>query len=350
MLQLGLLFLLISPSASAFRWNGANDPAIMGEDFVYELDRLPTQAELPRRPWSETYWPANKGSINIRWNQARPVGFGYRSPTRAEVRAMTQEQLKALAPSEKYDIFMGRYNYPLRDEVSEIAWPGARYWAGICDGWSVAAIQYAEPQPVTLPNPDGILVPFGSSDIKGLMSYYAARHFDYGGTHQVGLRCKQVSRLLGFNSCADMNAGSVHVILANMIGLKKQAFIAEIDPGKEIWNQPVYGFKFQLLGSAEPDAGARGVRVKGTLIYTDELDNSQWEPVTGTSSFAEGKLELDYVLDLDSAGRIIGGRWTGKRGPDFAWFPSNQLRFEGDLDGLNRLYRPVQSHPTEVLP
>lgn len=341
MRTLVLLSVFVSQFAWADRWNSSNDPAIMDEGFVYELDRLPLIAELPIRPWSETYWPSAEGSINIRWNLEEPVGFGYRSPTREEVRSMSLEQLKTLSPAEKYDIFMGRYDYPLRDEVDTIATPRARWWSGICDGWSIAATQYAEPQPVTLPNPDGVLVPFGSSDIKGLMSFYAVHYFEFN-TKQVGLRCHKASRLIGAASCNDINAGALHVILANQIGLKKQAFIAERDRSNQIWNQPVYGYQFQIVGSARAKAGVRGVHVRGTLYYTDELDKSQWEPVTGTAAFVEGKMELDYVLDLDSSGRIIGGSWNGKSlGPDFVWLPTSELKFGSEMDGLNRLYKPV---------
>jgi hypothetical protein len=332
-------------SAHASKWSGANDPAIMDGNFVYELARLPIQGELPRRPWSETYWASAKGSINIRWNLAEPEGFGYHSPGRAELLGMDPASrlayLKTLAPSEKYDIFMGRYDYPLREEVSGIATPRARWWSGICDGWSIAASQFAEPQPITLTNADGIEVPFGSSDIKGLMAFHAMMHFKTP-TKQVGLRCFGVGKIFGSAGCSDINPGALHVILANRIGLQQKQLIVERDPGHQIWNQPVYGFQFHVLGSASPEEGARGVHVRGTLFYTDELEQSQWEPVTGTKNFVEGKIQLDYILDLDNQGRIIGGSWLdGSDRPDFVWFPTETFKFGSEMEGLNRIYKPV---------
>jgi hypothetical protein len=330
--------------AQAAKWNAANDPAIMGE-FEYSLEKLPQKAELPVRPWSETYWASKQGSINIRWNQDNPVGFGYVSPSREQVAKMSLDELKRLSPSEKYDIFMGRYDYPLRNDVESIATPRARWWSGLCDGWSIAAIRYAEPQPVTLANPDGILVPFGSSDVKGLLAYHGVRHFKTA-TKQVGLRCFTATRILGSAACGDVNPGSLHVILGNKIGLQKQAFIVERDPGNQVWNQPAYGYDFKFVGSAESEAGVRGVHVRGTLFYTDELETSQWQPVTGTSAFVEGKLELEYILDIDSQGRIIGGRWLrGSDIPDFVWSPVETFQISSEMEGLNRIYKPVTGAP-----
>ena len=100
---------LFSQSAIADQWNSSNDPAIMDPNFVYQLKQLPTEGKLDNTPWSETYWASKQGSINLRWNQPNPIGFDYHSPSREEVMGMTREQLTHLAPSEKYDIYMGRY-------------------------------------------------------------------------------------------------------------------------------------------------------------------------------------------------------------------------------------------------
>jgi hypothetical protein len=331
-----VIFALISVSANAERWNAMNSPSIMAEDFVYHLDALPTKGSLDVQPWSETYWASKKGSINLRWNQERPVGFKTESPSKSQAARMTREELARLAPSEKYDLFMGRYQYPLKKEVDGIATPMAKWWSGLCDGWSLAAIQYAEPKPVELMNPDGILIPFGASDIKGLMSYAAARRFNVS-THQVGGRCSGVGRILSTPGCQDINAGSLHVIFANMIGLRKQGFVTEIDPGNQIWNQPTFAYEYEITGSAKSDAGATGVRVHARLFYSDELEESSWQPVVGTEKNAFDKLEMDYILDLDLSGRIIGGRYVGGQRPDFVWLPTNRLEFKDDLDGINQL-------------
>lgn len=38
----------------------------------------------------------------------------------------------------------------------------------------MAALEYAQPNPVVLTNADGIQIPFGASDVKALLTYYVA--------------------------------------------------------------------------------------------------------------------------------------------------------------------------------
>ena len=118
--------------------------------------------------------------------------------------------------------------------------------------------------------------------------------------------------------------------------------MTERDPGKEIWNQPTLGYEFKYLGSADSSDGDHGVLVHGILYYTDELDNSSWEPVVGTTNFKFDKIEMDYVLDLDYSNNIIGGYWVNRSDhPDFMWLPTNKLVFVGEMSGINRLYHPA---------
>jgi hypothetical protein len=342
-----LFVTVIQPSlltnAIADSWNGSNDPTLMG---AYELrfSALPLKGTLTaeKMPWSETFWPNKAGSINLRWNQAIPTGFNDRSPTATEAKSMTREELARLSPSEKYDLYMGRYDYPLKNEVKEIASTRAKWWAGVCDGWAPIALQYFEPKPVDAVNPDGISIPFGSSDIKGLMSYFAAKKAKFE-TQQVGLRCNPASRVFGRASCNDINAGALHVVLANQLGILKEGFVMERDPGPQIWNQPVYGYESQVIGSAKTSTrqASRAVLVRTTIFYADELDQSQWEPVTGTAAFKVGTLNTTYSLDLDSQGNIMGGEYQSSQRPDFVWKTTKKVVFDGYFDGLNRLYQAV---------
>lgn len=328
LLQISLLF--YSTLAIADTWNGYNNPANMdvGNDYIYNLNQLPEKSTLDRLPWSETYWPTDKGSINYRWNSPDKDGFYYIPYSKSQILKMSIDELKTLAPSEKYDIYMGHYDYPLYNEARSYGNPHAKDWSGICDGWSIAAIQYAEPAAVIMTNPDGILVPFGSSDVKGLMSYAAAASHFNSGAKQVGTKC-------GIWSCNDINPGAMHVVLANQIGIKKQGFVTERFPGNQIWNQPTYGYEFNLLGST-----STGVRVHGILQYTDELDDSSWDPVVGTPKFKSDKIEMDYDLDLDSSNNIIGGSFlNGSDHPGFLWIPTHHLEFKDSLAGINQIYK-----------
>ena len=75
----------------------------------------------------------------------------------------------------------------------------------------------AEPAPVTMTNPDGIKIPFGSADVKALLDYYYAFYTE-GDTHQLGNRCS-VPVWMGGGNCSDVNAGAFHIVVANQIGL-----------------------------------------------------------------------------------------------------------------------------------
>lgn len=337
--------------AVAAPWDGYNDPHRFGNDYEYRFDLLPLQGSVDpaSMPWSESYWPRNQGSINLRWNTPEPDGFSYRSPGLEEVRRMSLEERKALSPTEKYDLFRGRYDYPLRNLIARVdSNPSAPDWAGICDGWSAAAIELREPKAVIRTNPDGIEIPFGASDVKGLISYTAARQNLQSVV--IGRYCP-IGISLGFANCQDINPGTYHVILANELGLKQRSFPADIDPGKQAWNQPLIGYEFEVVGSALAPEGVAGYQIRSKLRYVDELEKSQWEPVTGTPFWVSSVQESEYVLELDSGGRIVGGYWLTKYShPDVFWRPGRAIQFEGEFERLPELYEPYGAASTQVQP
>jgi hypothetical protein len=327
-------------------WDALNNPAQLDvqKNYEYNFKKLPLAATLKVIPWSETYWPTRKGSINVRWNTPTQDGFKYVPNTLEQLKKLSAAELEALSPSEKYDIDQGHYDYPLWTEAKQYGNPLAGEYSGMCDGWSVAAIQYAEPARVTLMNPDGIAVPFGSSDVKGLMTYAAEIHADREIV-QVGAQCTTSSPTTPeeVKICAGINAGSVHVILANQIGLKQQGFVTQRQPNIEDWNQPTYAYQFQALGSALSSVpGAHGLLIHGILYYSEDIDVSHLDPVTGTSQFKFSKVVMDYTLDLDANENIVGGTWS--KGSDhlgFMWLPTNRLQFQGIMSGLNAIYKAV---------
>ena len=131
------------------------------------------------------------------------------------------------------------------------------------------------------------------------------------------------------------------VIIALQFLLTTAAFAADVEIGRETWNQPVYAFEFEVKGSALSTA-PRALRIHAKMHYTDELENSEWLPVTGTDKFVGAFHDLDYVLELDYSGRITGGYWitTGKH-PDLFWKPTKPIQFQGDFAFLNQLYQPI---------
>lgn len=203
------IVLFVSSSADAgSAWNATNSPANMNSNYNYTFDQLPEQGSVDAKhtPWSDNYWESDWGGISLRWKTLtveqrdpdlfeyqtvnRYALFTYTPPTLAQLKTMTSEQIAGLSPAEKYDIMMRRYDYPTVQNERELTGPGMSDWQGLCHGWVAAAANEAEPLPTVEVNADDIKVPFGSSDIKGLLTYYyGVSAYDYArGSRQVVCR------------------------------------------------------------------------------------------------------------------------------------------------------------------
>lgn len=317
-------------------WEGISDPLRMSATFNRSFDTLPLTGKSgdPQKYWSSDYWARNKGGINYRWNAARPTGFNLVSPTKEQAMKMSASELSALSPSEKWDLYNGRYDYPLKKKVAAYASPSRPSWEGICDGWSGASLNHDEPRPVTLTNPDGIQIPFGSSDLKGLLSWYYAKEYG-GGFAMMGRRCGG-GTIFGPDRCNnDMNAGAFHIVLANRLGTEGVSFIADMDRNKEVWNHLAFDYNSTIVSSNLGPRGssARGtakvVRVRTTLNFVWLLTKNNWEPVMGTELQKTNSRIYEYFLDLNSEGRIIGGDWISNQRPDFLWLEQKTPAFGG---------------------
>lgn len=325
-------------------WDADSDPAIMNRYFIKKFTSLPLEGRVRDREtfWSGDYWPLNRGIINYRWYAKRKIGFNLDSPTKEEARRMTIPQLAELSPSEKYDLYIGRYDYPLKNEVSRLANPSALNWEGICHGFSPASMNHKEPRPKIIRNPDGIDIPFGSSDIKALLSYYYAHSYSAPDTHQMGKRCFKGQYLNRDRDCyEDMNAGAFHIVLGNRIGLEGKGFIADLQRYKEVWNHPVYAYKSQLLRELEPNRNSapgtvKMLEIKTTITYVSD-NGHDWHPVIGTRKQFYEKMNFHYFLDINADGEIIGGEWISRDRPDFLWIMGKPRKFEGILSKLGDL-------------
>ncbi len=382
-----VLVLSVAPALAA-PWNRANNPngvtRMTGRPLVRNFSALPLEAKLsnPHFIWSDTYWPANKGGIAYRWNnEPNPQNFTYRRYTKAELQRMPLVELEKLSPAEKYDIFMGRYDYPLTRRVLAENSPRDLWWTGICHGWAPAAVNHIEPARQDLRNADGIVVPFGSTDVKGLLSYYYAKVHQTSQRFQIGKRCKAAGKVPGEGSsrdrvttmpmaiiansgaCADVNPGAFHLALTNMVGLNDMGFVVEVDRFRDVWNQPMGQYSTQVL-SERPARGrgglARILTVRTRMTYGEELnllEPSQrgdeggflsMDHVTGTPANTTLYKDYEYTLELNGRGEIIGGTWLTTTRPDFIWAKAAATRFiDGGygLAGLNQIYRPVIDAP-----
>jgi hypothetical protein len=336
---------LSAPLSIHEAWDeNVSGPQIMGHYFNYNFRSLPLKgsADSNNRFWSGDYWAMYKGSINYRWYGKKRYGFNLPSPDKEAAKRMTIPELAELSPSEKYDLLTGRYDYPLRNEVYRIANPRAESWEGICHGFSPASINHSEPTPKLLKNPDGLEIPFGSTDIKALISFYYAFGFSAPDTYQMGRRCFDLSSRSRNPDCdQDLNAGAFHVIIANKLGIQGKGFVADFQRYKEVWNHPVSGFSSQIINEYASDKRAapgtvKVVQLKTILTYVDE-NGHDWQPVRKTNKQLFKTQEYKYEVELDRNGNIIGGEWISKQRPDFLWLMNPPRKFEGLLERLGEL-------------
>ena len=66
-------------------------------------------AQASRTPSNGSYWPTNTEGIRARW----AAGWTGASPWTSQLSAMTLEERAGLSPTEKYDAFVGNYEYSL---------------------------------------------------------------------------------------------------------------------------------------------------------------------------------------------------------------------------------------------
>lgn len=378
---------LIATAAHAEKWDKTSNPyffdIVAGGKMKVTMSSLPLKASLedPRLGWSESFWPSSKGGIAYRWNSATPLIFKYKSPTKEEVKKMSQTQLSELSPAELYDISQGDYKYGLTKKVLKQYTVKDLWWEGICHGWALAASNYPEPDKVVVTNIDGIKVPFGASDVKGLLAMHDAYN-SKGMYARVGARCAVLGKVNGEAfpedgdvkmpelkeasrpECSDVNAGTFHIVLSNMIGVYSKGFVADVDRFNDVWNQPIKGYESVIkeeypVSAAEYKNGvAKKVKVSTNMTYGDELEFYSHEaeaegvvgfvskePVTGTPAQTDTTRLYEYILELDSFDNIIGGVWLSDARPDMLWMKQKDAKFlDGrfPLAGLNAIYKPVK--------
>lgn len=329
-------------------WDGLSIPDVIASGFSHNIYDLPLEGAAYYNPtsWSGHYWPFKLGGINNRWADPRyKERYNSRIPTQNEVFRMSRNDMALLSPSEKFDILNSNYEFPLTREVLSKADPKASEWEGICHGWAPAAINHPEPQATSLRNADGLVVDFGSADIKALVSYFYANHAVGGANGQMGLRCNFGRWTGGKRECTeDLNAGAFHIVMTNMLALKHEAFIMDIDRWKEVWNQPVIGFRSRVLGGWQRPSRGAATRAVQELRFATELwyveeDEPAWYQNFGTENQVFAKKEYVYRVEVDASGMIVGGVWESEERPDFIWNQKRASSFEGIMSGLSYLIK-----------
>jgi len=373
--------------AYAERFSGANHPnnfrRLMGTNLITDFALLPESGRLsdPRTGWSETYWPSNKGGIAYRWNHPNPTPFEYRLYSLDELKQFSLQQLSQLSPAELYDISRDDYGYTLTRKTLSLFTKRDLWWEGICHGWAQAATHYPEPAPILISNRSGLRIPFGSSDVKALLSMHDAYNYRGEAFGFVGQRCRINGKVPGegdnrdistdppsyedsqTEACRDVNAGAFHIVLSNMIGILGRGFVLDIDRYNDVWNQPVVGYNSNVqeeLSVSDSDKRQgiyRKISIKTKFFYGEELKFFTAEleaqglknfvsklPVNGTEHQKILSRDYQYIIELNASGEIIGGEWLTETRPDFMWNYARSKKFKNSpipLGDLGKIYKPV---------
>ncbi|WP_127714195.1 hypothetical protein [Halobacteriovorax sp. HLS] len=383
-----LILTSINTNASVIKeaWNSTNNPERMqitrgnrnytvGKlNYIKDFSKLPTSASLETTPWSGDYWPTHKGGITHRWNtyswdESETYGYAIMNDDQVKSLSSTEE----LSPAEKYDLFLGRYDFPLtkyereRTNIMKTIEGSDQYdsnfeipsWEGLCHAWAPATLGFTNPNPVTLKNKDGLEVKFGSSDVKALLTYFlhydkTAANFFLGGRcntdfeelrsqlREGSISEEEYEREINSSKCRDTNAGAFHLVLTNQIGLLNEGFIVDVTRDLEVWNQPVHGFKSRIVKETQgaSEGAAKGtvkeIEIRTRMYYTVEID-TQWSMVPADSR-SESFKDYHYRVEINRNNEIIGGEWLSSERPDFLW-KQTIPNFSGFFAPLEKIYK-----------
>ncbi|HUS27192.1 MAG TPA: proprotein convertase P-domain-containing protein [Kofleriaceae bacterium] len=366
-----------SGDGKADGFNGPNDPSRFASQLQYKLSALPKKGKLEtpvwkdKYPeavgkaavaWADTYWPTSDGSHNARW-----LGATVKSPVEKYDAAFnnapgcdTQPPMYGTGAKAKWDTYNncagpaakwqssvfqggGKMHDGIDndgdgkiDDYGSDGIDGIQGWWGTCHAWTPAALMSPEPQHAVTMNG----VTFEVGDIKALTQNI----FDRTSAVMLGGRCnnKEINHDVNGSAndeCADVNPGSLHVILTNFLGLRQAPLIEDRTANYEVWNQPVVAYEVTKQAkitntAANTCVGSSGstwkyntaakelYEVRVTVTYITETSAGRM-PVGFMNSTSQD--DYHYILELNAEGKILGGRYctdSSNSHVDFLWSPT----------------------------
>ncbi len=282
-------------------------------------------------PWSGNYFAMKHGGIANRWQIGeKRYPRLHQLPNRDEVLNMTAEEVNRLSPAEKYDIFVGDYDYTVtkRELFNRGPMRGLKpkIWEGFCNGVRCASGILPEPKTsIIVQNHDGINIKFQSSDLKALAGaayFFVERYAQMGGP------------TANTKAEAQPNAAAFDLALRYFLSQKKKSFMVDANLGKQIWNESVIGYHREVSPpqGLTPDEqwqrpwAIAKVKVEGYLETLGEVDIKKTNGPTVHKIVAgelHENLPISYVLYIDAQGNAFDGTWNrakNNRGVDFVWF------------------------------
>ncbi|MBF0363416.1 MAG: PKD domain-containing protein [Oligoflexia bacterium] len=331
-------------------WGDDDNPSLFNNNLNFTLALLPLVGEATKIPWPGSYWPTYQDSINVRWN-------GSTTPSAVEKyeQAFNKVGIQNLV-SQEYGIDAQTEAATCNSDTDCNSSKGEACakkrgasvgrciptWFGVCHAWAPAAIMEKEPiRPVSING-----VEFKVNDLKALLTY----GYNSGlKTKFISLRCNLDDSNITYDEygnptnpeCKDTNAGTFHVIATNYLGILKESFVEDRTFDDEVWNQPVRGYQISLQEQVSASVANQLLGVSGStynfnlqavslyhvkmrFFYIGESNSNVDGNLAATiDSYTNGD-DYEYILELDSVGKIVGGEWIGtskKKHPDFLWLP-----------------------------
>ena len=401
-------------NGKADAWNTRNNPDGLRVEMKKKLTELHgaglnerLEAEPDNASWPDTYWPTYRDSVNSRWQTTgdfardlspiekydaafngwdpssvsglRPFDAGNCDPsswddgyydkigpaakyvsdhkgnadTREAAKAGKLEfnSCRARSDSECMQGCEDADNQTYCEKQCHRG--GVETWWGLCHAWAPAAILEKEPLHAVTYNG----VTFDIADMKALYSVI----YDRSSSALIGGRCNdfevdrdETTGRITNDGCRDLNAGSFHVSMVNLIGLQRRGFVEDRTYDFEVWNQPVKGYKIHSMDEISVEAAHEKLNVDpanptdcvadadpaaGEYCYNKDADTLykveatlHWITESHAENFPTGADNLDrysrtdrytYILEVKD-GEVVGGEWFGAsitNHPDFIWLP-----------------------------
>lgn len=336
-------------------------------DLVTDIRQFAESASIKIMPWSDDYWPINKGVLGARYNDEEFVEiYDWKEANNYVLDKRIQPGVAPifidnLSPAEKFDLLIapeshlplnyvmwsqGRSYYERYGEVEN--------WMGICHGWAPASFMVERPQKaIIVKSYNGKFdIRFYPSDIKALASLLWAST-DYE-TLFVGGRCRSKDPEMNADDraiardCLDNNPATFHLALTNGIGIHQQSFVMDATPEYEVWNQPIISYKYSYFNPKgeksvlslneglidldnfleDPFKKYRSKRAKYLIgIHLEVVYGVETSPshrLNDSPQFDQtSSVYYYYDLELDKNKNVIGGEWYNYQHPDFLWRPSD---------------------------
>ena len=352
------------------RWNWRNAPERFDGEFNYHVEDLPLEGRAERDSWPSTYWPTYEDGINARWQSNElspaekydlafngwelPEGFmelrpfdRYRPDPESGWDPAYYEQLGPLASHTSQN--MGNR----RDREAAVAdeedhrpdeWPVETWW-GLCHAWVPAAL--LEDRPLRAVEYGGVTFEVGDMEALLIAAYNRSSADMIGGRCNAGSGDSEVERDEHGRAvdvdCRDSNAGSLHVIVTNYLGMMNRGFAFDRTYDYEVWNQPVVGYEItkqeeidvaranELLGRTGEtyEYNEDAVTLYDVNLSVDWVTESHASTTPNDSARYTRTDRYTYILEVDAEGKVIGGEYYGnsrEQHPDFLWNPRRITR------------------------